>query len=89
MLIADADRIAQADWFVGFVRANGIHNVPLFLALPGSPGHLPVRARINGKVLEAAVWDSPGRVAALITQPSVSCGRSRRGCMHSIITATT
>lgn len=66
MPIADADRIAQADWFVSFVRANGIHNVPLFLALPGAPGHLPVRARINGKILEAAAWDSPGRVAALI-----------------------
>ena len=66
MLIADPARTVRESWFVKFVMANGLHNVPVFLALPGPPGHLPTRARINAKVLETAAWDSLGRVAELV-----------------------
>jgi hypothetical protein len=54
MLVGHPLRIVRQSWFQDFVVTGVMNSVPLFLSLPGPPGHQAATASLNtGEMLEA------------------------------------
>lgn len=68
MLVGDPAEIVARPAFVGFVRANMLDDLPLYLALPGPPGYLPWRVLLNSPAMAAAAAWGDVRVRAILEQ---------------------
>lgn len=47
-LVGDAAKIISNGAFVSFVHTNLLENLPIYVAVPGPPGHVPFRTLISG-----------------------------------------
>jgi hypothetical protein len=52
--------------FVAFVRATVLEGLPLYLALPGPPGHRPIRTFLNSETMTQAAHSGDAQVCALL-----------------------
>jgi len=54
MLVGNPLRTVRQAWFIEFVATGVAMDVPLFLSLPGPPGHQAAKALLNDDTLRAA-----------------------------------
>lgn len=67
-LTADAQVTARAPWFVDFVRARGLAEKPVFLALPAESGRKPASILLPVASLAKAARQGAASVQALLEQ---------------------
>lgn len=59
MLVGNPLRTVRQPWFIEFVATGVRMDVPLFLSLPGPPGHQAAKSLLNDAALKAAVAGGP------------------------------
>ena len=68
MLTGDAASTVQAPWFLDFVHARALAGAPMFLAIPGPPGHKPVRVILPLPAMLSAARTGSARLQAVLAQ---------------------
>ncbi len=68
MLTGDAASTVQAPWFLDFVHVRALAGAPMFLAIPGPPGHKPVRVILPLPAMLSAARTGSARLQAVLAQ---------------------
>lgn len=66
ILNSDPARIILNGAFVSFIQTNILQNLPIYLSLPGPPGHVPLRTLISGSGAVALAHRGEGHVRVLL-----------------------
>ena len=66
MLVGNPLRTVRQSWFIDFVANGVIHNIPLWMTLPGPPGHEGAQNLLNIRGMREAAAASRAQVKGLL-----------------------